>query len=290
MGNKPFYKQKDLFGNSQIVFAEGKKKKTNTLFEYDDFVDKFEDKKTTDDCYTPKAVFDTVLNWLKEKGKIKDRQPIIRPFFPGNDYKEVDYPNGCIVVDNPPFSIFTEIVRFYSEKQIPFFLFGPHMTLFSCKEKKANLIIVGADIIYENGAIVKTSFASNLFGNIQAFSDYDLYSRLKALNVNKNPLPKYEYPEELMTISDFTYLLHKGVEFEVNKSECVFVSTLDSQKKYKKTIFGSGILMSKAKAKAKAKAALKKEVEKIPFILSDRENDIISKLGDSPKAGGQKNI
>ena len=69
MGNKAFYKQKDLFGNSQIVFAEGKKKKTNTLFEYDDFVDKFKDKKTTDDCYTPKAVFDVVLNYLKEKGK-----------------------------------------------------------------------------------------------------------------------------------------------------------------------------------------------------------------------------
>lgn len=163
MGNKAFYKQKDLFGNSQIVFAEGKKKKTNTLFEYDDFVDKFKDKKTTDDCYTPKAVFDVVLNYLKEKGKIKDKQPIIRPFFPGNDYREVEYPKDCIVVDNPPFSIFTEIVRFYCEKEIPFFLFGPHMTLFSSKEKKANLIIVAADIVYENGAIAQKREGKKIF-------------------------------------------------------------------------------------------------------------------------------
>lgn len=283
MGSKAFYEQKNLFGNSEIVFAKGERKRKNTLFQYDDFTEKFKDKKTTDDCYTPKAVFDIVLNYLKSKGKMTDGQKIIRPFFPDNDYKEVEYTDGAIVVDNPPFSIFTEILRFYTKKEIPFFLFAPHMTLFSPKEKGANFIVVGADIVYENGAVIKTSFVSNLFADVQVFSDYDLYTKLNLLNKTTNPLPKYEYPEEIMTVSDFTLLLHKGVEFEVTKEECVFVSKLDDQKKYGKTIFGSGILISEEKAEEKEKEKEKAKANKIKFRLSEREESIVCKLGGGLK-------
>lgn len=66
-------------------------KKTNTmgkkeekLNDYDGFVEKFKPKKTTDDV------------------------PIVRPFYPGGDYENYDYPEGCVVVDNPPFSIFAK--------------------------------------------------------------------------------------------------------------------------------------------------------------------------------------
>jgi len=43
--NNNFYKATDLFGETKIVFKQGKRKKANTLFEYDDFIDKFKDKK-----------------------------------------------------------------------------------------------------------------------------------------------------------------------------------------------------------------------------------------------------
>jgi hypothetical protein len=133
-----FIKTNDLFGNSEILFLKGKPKRGTLLFEYDEFIDKFKEKKTTDDCYTPKPVYDVILNYLKEKGKLRNGQKIIRPFFPGNDYSKVDYPDGCVVIDNPPFSIFTEILRFYLDRKIPFFLFGPHMTLFGPKMTAAN--------------------------------------------------------------------------------------------------------------------------------------------------------
>lgn len=64
----PIYKVLDLFGNEQTVIINTKKKEKPNLFtDYDAFLDKFEVKKTTDDCYTPKEVMDIVINYVNEK-------------------------------------------------------------------------------------------------------------------------------------------------------------------------------------------------------------------------------
>lgn len=97
--------------------------------DYEGFVEKFKPKKTTDDCYTPAAVYTAVLDWVRANAAI-DGRPIVRPFFPGGDYENFAYPENCVVVDNPPFSIVTKIARFYQSKGIAFFLFAPHLTLF----------------------------------------------------------------------------------------------------------------------------------------------------------------
>ena len=61
-----------------------------TLFDdnkkYEDFVDKFKPKKTTDDCYTPQAVYDAVLNWAINEYGLHSRE-VIRPFYPDGDYE-----------------------------------------------------------------------------------------------------------------------------------------------------------------------------------------------------------
>lgn len=49
---------------------------------YEDFVEKFKPKKTTDDCYTPTLVYDAVRDWACEKYGI-DSAFIVRPFYPG---------------------------------------------------------------------------------------------------------------------------------------------------------------------------------------------------------------
>lgn len=98
--------------------------------EYAAFVDKFKPKKTTDDCYTPEPVYEAVADWVaKEFGLEKSR--FLRPFYPGGDYEREDYPEGCVVVDNPPFSILAKILRDYESWGVPFFLFAPALTLFS---------------------------------------------------------------------------------------------------------------------------------------------------------------
>ena len=55
--------------------------------DYDGFVEKFKPKKTTDDCYTPPAIYDAVLEHVEQTYGIPDSAPVIRPFYPGGDYE-----------------------------------------------------------------------------------------------------------------------------------------------------------------------------------------------------------
>ena len=53
--------------------------------DYDGFVDKFETKKTTDDCYTPEKVYDAILDFVGTLCPLEGKE-IVRPFFPGGDF------------------------------------------------------------------------------------------------------------------------------------------------------------------------------------------------------------
>jgi len=277
MSKNATYKTTDLFGNENINFVTKKKKATKTLFDdYEAFVDKFEDKKTTDDCYTPDNVYKAILNFISDKFDLKDFE-IIRPFYPGGDYESLEYKKNCVVIDNPPFSIITKIERFYIENGVKFFLFAPHMTLFS-SNLKCTAIVVGGDIVYENGATVKTSFLSNMFGNIRILGAPELYNDLRTINANnKVSLPKYDYPNNIITVSKVQKLVENGIEFKVDYSDCHHCSQLESQKKHKKTLFGSGFLLSEKaaaeKAAAEKAAAEKAAAEKAAAEKAAAEND-----------------
>lgn len=99
--------------------------------EYKAFEEKFKPKRTTDDCFTPPAIYEAVLEWVREEWNIADDVPIVRPFYPGGDYENYKYPKNCIVVDNPPFSMSAKIRNFYNKNGIRFFLFAPTLTLCS---------------------------------------------------------------------------------------------------------------------------------------------------------------
>lgn len=67
-----------------------------------------EKKKTTDDCYTPPAIYEAVKNWALSHSEVDiNGLEIVRPFYPGGDYEHEDY-SGKVVIDNPPFSILTQ--------------------------------------------------------------------------------------------------------------------------------------------------------------------------------------
>lgn len=74
--------------------------------EYDAFVDKFKPKKTTDDCYTPPLVYNAICDWACKEYGI-DPKSIVRPFYPGGDYEEFPYPDGCVVLDTPSSTVWT---------------------------------------------------------------------------------------------------------------------------------------------------------------------------------------
>ena len=83
--------------------------------EYKEFEDKFKPKKTTDDCYTPDNIYETVADYVATRFKV-DRNKFVRPFYPGGDYEKYNYMSDSIVVDNPPFSILAQIVKWYQSQ------------------------------------------------------------------------------------------------------------------------------------------------------------------------------
>lgn len=126
---------------------------------YEEFTAKFEPKRTTDDCYTPPEVYDCVLRWAHREYGF-DLAKVARPFYPGGDYEREEYPEGCTVVDNPPFSILSKIVKHYQERGVGFFLFAPTLTCMGIRN--CCKVVVGAGVTYANGASVNTSFVTNL--------------------------------------------------------------------------------------------------------------------------------
>ncbi|MDQ9814957.1 hypothetical protein RFZ01_11135, partial [Acinetobacter pittii] len=54
---------------------------------YEEFVEKFKPKKTTDDCYTPPEVYRYVLDYVGTLIPLEGMS-IERPFYPGGDYRK----------------------------------------------------------------------------------------------------------------------------------------------------------------------------------------------------------
>ena len=250
---------------------------------YRAFVDKFVPKLTTDDCYTPPAVYETVKKWAVDKYSLHGRE-IVRPFYPGGDYQNHKYPKNCVVIDNPPFSIASEIINFYNDKKIDYFLFADSRTLFAAKDR-CNYVVAHLEIIYENGAKVLTSFRTNL-GDYLIETAPDLFEAVdNAQESTAKELTRYEYPDAVITAALLGTLAPRGVDFKVKRGEAVAVSNLDAMKEIGKGLYGSGFILSKAQAQAhaqaqaQAQARAQAERPRIKIELSDREKQMQAMLG-----------
>ena len=228
--------------------------------EYLAFVDKFKTKKTTDDCYTPPEIYRVVAEWVASQYQV-DQASFVRPFYPGGDYKRFSYPPPCTVVDNPPFSIISEIVRFYTLRGIRFFLFAPALTLFSrAAAECCTALPIGVTITYENGAEVPTSFLTNLESkDIQVRTAPDLYRAVDTKNKallkdGKAELRKYIYPDHVLTAAIAQRWCKYGVQYVLQRRDCMRISGLEAQKAKGDSIFGGGFLLSTRAAAERAAA------------------------------------
>ena len=243
--------------------------------EYNEFLDKFEIAKTTDDCYTPQNIYDAIADWVRKEYEIKEE--FIRPFYPGGDYQKENY-EGKVVCDNPPFSILSEILTWYNEHGIKYFLFAPSVSCFTSK-RKACAICVGVAVTYENGAKVPTSFVTNLESNV-ARTAPELYHLVEEADTENqaNPMPVYDYPDYVVTAAMMSKLSKYGQDFVIkNEDASEKIGELDSQKEAKKGIFGGGYLLSE---KAAAEKAAAEKAAAVVWTLSDREKEIIKSLGN----------
>lgn len=88
-----------------------------------------------------------------------------------------------------PSRSWARIIDFYEERGIPYFLFGPQLTLFS-GNRPCNYICCGAVIEYENGAKVNTGFVTS-YGEWKIDTAPELWEEIdkaqrEAKNENKN--------------------------------------------------------------------------------------------------------
>ena len=272
----------------QATHHKGKTRE-EVINDYDGFVEKFKPKLTTDDCITPEPVYEVVASYVTEKYGIQ-REDMVRPFWPGLDYKMMPYPVGAVVVDNPPFSILSEIIKYYQEREIAFFLFAPMLTVMNYLNGEVypafTAIFAHADVVYENGARVKTAFITSLDPERVVIGDPEFADRLEAAveTVRKEQvvkLPSYEYPPEVITGALVDKWTGHGTRYEVRREDAVFVRKLDAQQEKGKAIFGGGLLLSERAAAERAaaeRAAAERAAAHI-WKLSDRELAISRNLG-----------
>ena len=258
---------------------------------YDEFLDKFKQKLTTDDCYTPAPVYDAVLDFVGTITPTKGRK-IIRPFFPGGDYEDAtQYPKGCLVVDNPPFSILSKIIRFYCNNGIKFFLFAPALTLFSAADCDVTYIVSDSDIEYENGARVRTGFITNLIPELRIWCCPELASKIEAAQDTEDKTKTgFVYPDNIVTAAILMKLTRRDVELKITKKACEYIKDSDSAKVQGRALFGGGFIMSDRaaaeRAAAERAAAGRTAAERTAATrlnLSKREKSIIARLNEQDK-------
>lgn len=209
--------------------------------QYEEFVNKFKAKKTTDDCFTPTAVYEAVAAWVRKRYDLHGAE-FVRPFYPGGDYEHFDYPDGCIVVDNPPFSIISKILRFYRARHIRFFMFAPHLTLFgSLKQKGITALPEGVTVTYANGAVVNTSFLTNMTPDTLVERSGELYRVIKEANEKCNKATVkvqrlLEYDKHLLNSARFGSL--RDADYILSTNDAVFT----------KKLFGGGVIVNSHKS------------------------------------------
>lgn len=136
---------------------------------------------------------------------------------------------------------------------------------------------------------MKTSFITNYEADITAQTAPDLTKLVndkvtELRREKKKQLPKYSYPDHLVTAAMLQKMSHYGIDFKVRRRDCMRVRQLDAQKATGKEIFGYGLLLSEKAAVEKA--AAEKAAEKATvtmYSLSEREVAIVQKLGTEEK-------
>ena len=246
---------------------------------YEEFVEKFKPKKTTDDCMTPAPVYDAVRDYVFNHYQV-DGLVIDRPFWPGANYQEKAeaYGSDVLVLDNPPFSKISEIISYYLERNIKFFVFIPALTgLSSIKKFKDQVtMLIGASIVYENGAKVPTNFVTNLTTEPLVVADQALIKALKQANHQKPAKVKNIYPPELLSSAELFRKGQAGCDFTIaNSAKLVTkVDSVYSNKRKKYGVFGGALVVDQAKAKELAAKELAAKGEaRLLLIPKDLKKD-----------------
>lgn len=214
---------------------------TKAQRDYEGFVAKFKraSEKTTDDCLTPPRAYAAVLDWLTKRRPDLAKRKIVRPFFPGGDFENHAYPRGCAVVDNPPFSLYAHIVRFFVERGIDFFLFAPGLTLF-VDGVDCCYIPVDYHLTYANGAHISTSFVTNMLPGRLLMAP-TLREHLRVSTGDATPRKKSQLPPRMWTPARLGTLCRRlDSDIALGAADC----SVASKRGICAKAFGGGVILS----------------------------------------------
>ena len=221
------------------------------FYDYDAYVAKFKkgsNRKTTDETYTPEDVYNCVVDYVDTIYPLEGHV-VVRPFYPGGDYQAYNYPPNGVVIDNPPFSILSKIVRYYIGRGIPFFLFANSITSSSIARFGATVFHISRYIRFVNGAKINVCFVSNLtpqWAVVCASSLSRSISSQPSQQLKYKGVKKYVYPPNFFKFSDFQ-LISSLEEDTAFPSSGVVPSLVHLE--WRKGLFGHSLLLSDDMAK-----------------------------------------
>ena len=253
--------------------------------EYRKFVEKFDKdaEKTTDDCYTPQDVYECVRDYFIEEGVIPKGAKIVRPFYPGGDYEKESYPDGCVVYDNPPFSILTEIVKYYQDNGIKFLLYCQTLSSLHLAQY-CTFIVLNFRLNYANGAVVNTSFLTNLLPDDISVMTLrrDLKERLYSLasQPDKVGVTPRNYPPGWLTVKALARISENDVQMTWYRDKMQYIRGKDVCEGVQ--VFGGYFINSAGQTEAQNKALILAEENRrnkvVQIELSADELEIVNEL------------
>lgn len=173
------------------------------------------------------------------------------------------------MIDNPPFSIYAQVVRWFLARGIRFLLFGPQLTL-SVKGADVCFLPVNVHVVYENGAVINTGFVTNMIEGVRLWTAPALRRAVVAAAPPKALMPKNTYPDNFINCALIGKVAARGVDFKLMSGECEAVGNLDGARAAGKSVFGGGWLMSERAAAERAAG--------LQVKLSERERKIVVRL------------
>lgn len=224
--------------------------------------------KTSDDTFTPPKIYEAILEYINEKIIPIDSIEIQRPFYPGGDYqKEAEtYNEKSVVIDNPPFSICSKILEFYTKNNIKFFIFASGLTIFGYLSRGVHLLCPYITLTYEGGAKVNTCFIHNLLPDGVTISG-ELRERLsKLVPTKKGGRKKCQYPNEVLSVAQGLELSQK-IKGEVTITNYKAITGLSYKGKQRK-LFCKAMILSKSE-----QAKLDKIREEYESLKDDDDDD-----------------
>ncbi len=151
---------------------------------------------------------------------------------------------------------------------------------------------VGVSVTYENGAVVNTSFVTNMLGDLACTTAPTLYKAVKRANDDNKKgmhksLSKLSFPDNVLRSTELNTMSRAGIMFSVKKSECRIVRKVTTRNAGE---FGNSFLLSTRltaeKLAAEKLAAEKLAAEKLAaekLQLNDTSIEIIQTLDEQDK-------